>query len=260
MLDSQNIVLGFQDGKISIYSLTTDTLKCTASTQCTLVLPFLRGFDVINETLIVAAYCGRAIYLWDNNCQQVASTTSPFLSNSNIVQVITPNLVAFGTLEGAVLLYDAVNNFASMGEISTGSLVFINSLALNGQQLMAGASNGKIYFMNYLTMTTTSSVVVVDNAPVVSIAVFNTTFMGAVCQWMNFIYIVRMDSSGGSVVQTWAGHTSNINSLAYEWGVLLSGSSDTTVKVWDSNNGNLKRTINYGTDVYSLMLLNNSGE
>ena len=68
-----------------------------------------------------------------------------------------------------------------------------------------------------------------------------------------------MDINDGTVKQTLSGHTGYVNDfIAFDINCLISASHDSTIKIWNINEGKVLRTLRYDGCVLALKLINNN--
>jgi outer membrane protein assembly factor BamB len=254
MLDKDNIIFGFEDGLIQIYSISNRAFTCNATFTEFTDSPALNGVSVINSLQFAVSYCGSFVYIRNNSCQ-ILRKSQISASNYGIalsIEAISNSTLAVGTRDGFLLVLNASNMTVinAMHNINP-----MCSLVLYDNQLLIGDSFGSILLWNSTSYTNTllSMVVLEGNNPIKSIVVYQTNRM-AVASGIK-IYIVSLDWQNTlfNVAMTLIGHTDTINCVALISGMLYSGSSDGTVRAWNATSGNLIGNMSIGGAVYSLI-------
>jgi WD40 repeat protein len=254
MLGTNNIVFGLSDGNIQIYSIESQAFTCTAQFLGSgKTSPFVRAMSVLNSKEFAACYEYGIITVWNVKCEQVSTTNVDGAPDLYALYIMSSTELAVGTINGDVWLFKPPDTLTSISStMNAGSSNIIYSLVFNGTYLVSGDSAGYITFWIYPDYTNNGNLLIADGNYVVSM-VFYTNYL-AVAAGKN-IFIVTLSEKNVYVALTLTGHGSEITCLAYASGQLFSGSSDSTVMIWDASNGGVIERNKFDTSVYSLLLL-----
>jgi WD40 repeat protein len=244
-LDSSNIVLVMSDGTFKIFSLTTQAFICTGyyTVSCAGNKP--RGFDAWNSTLFAISYCGSYLKLWNSMCQEVASITTNLPRG---LKFLSSTILAVGTNSGQILQFNPANNLSQHNiTISGHSGNTIGTLAFNGTTLISGGLDRCIYFWTYQTGAQLGKITL--GASVINILIFNRNYLAVATG--NNIALINLNTS--TVMQNLTGHTAQVNYLDYSENQLFSAASDSTVRIWNVPNGSQDGSVNFNTNVNSVL-------
>lgn len=183
-----------------------------------------------------------------------STRTTPIIS-----MVVTPDArtIATGNYGSNITLWDVETRSPSRLEQHQGR---VNSLAIVGDRLVSGSGDGSIRVWD-ITNAYEIQEPLSAAARVLSLAAAND---GTVAAGYSDGYIRIWNIVDGSLVQAIAAHDDQVSSLAFspaDPDVLVSGSHDGTIKVWDwtIDSSQLVHRMDAGSKVTSLDIRGNDG-
>ena len=228
-------------------------------------------WDPANNWTLIATYPGHTSDIWDLayvNSTLMASSTRGQIHIWSTVTLFAVKIISVSS-DGLCLLYNGYLaggniNDLSIWDINTGNVISTlvghtllpSDIKSNGALVLASSGDDQTVIIWDLA-TYTKNYTLTGHTNSVEGLVFVTSNILASASSDNTIKI--WDVMNGVLVRTLTGHT---NAIQYAIDVLnnsilISGSTDQTVKVWDVDTGATLITLNIGTAVESLSVLQN---
>ena len=194
------------------------------------------------------------IFMWKMNSYEMMKTTKAHNSNiTSLTNINDRNLFASGSAQGEIKIWDS--NFVCIQTLNdqTGSIIGLIYWQISNSLISSsGDLKLNIYKSREIQLSKT---IYAHNKSVQNIAILDKNLI-ATCSGDKTIKIWN----GSTLITTIIGHIDFVYSLEYfkQEKLLISGSRDTLIKVWDASNFNLKANlIGHNSSVISLALIEN---
>ncbi|MGB5960137.1 MAG: serine/threonine-protein kinase [Coleofasciculaceae cyanobacterium] len=209
-LDGQTIVSASHDSKIKIWNLKTGYLKKTlcsnsGSVFCVAISP--------DGQKIVSGNWSNTIQIWN---LQTGKLNNTLIGHSDAVNsiAISPDgqTLVSGSSDSTIKTWNLQTGKLKNTMVGHTGIVYSIAISPDGETIVSGSSDKTIKIWNPKT------------------AWLNTTFIGNAAIFFN---------------STLAGHSNLVKSVAIspDGEIIVSGSSDDTIKIWHLKTGNLKTTL-----------------
>ena len=207
--------------------------------------------DQIDAETMVSVSRDKPIHIWQISTGQTLNTINVGASVFP-VKSLSNGLIACGLYGGNITIY----------EYSTGNLIqtlkghsnYVKSIEILNEQFMASGSSDTqviiwdlylyLYSIKYNLSQHQGGVMCVKRLSYNLMASGDDNGLIIIWNWLN-----------GSLVHKLIGHTRSVSLDLYDDQTLISGSRDTTIKLWNITNGQLIKTINTGIEISSLVML-----
>ncbi len=210
------------------------------------------AYHPIHKNILAVGRSDGTIRLWNTSRQEVLHTLGgregTVAGHTDIIFTLAfssdGNTLASGSADGTVRVWNTtdIENRQNVEELwkfsnHNGLVLTLAFLTADGNVLASGSKNGSIFFWNLITGEW-QDVISGDVFPaVLSLATFPERMLLATGRSDNMVRVWSL--SDGKLKHVFNGHEDNVTSLVFnsDGNMLISGSADGTVKLWDTSIG-----------------------
>ena len=238
------------------------TVKIWDSSDGTLLQEYTNHANHVNdmewiyEDTLASCSDDNTIQLWSANTSQQIQTINVGLNVISLKLIKNKNYLAAGMVNGNISVYRLNYGFLSFAFSLTGHTARVNDLILINESLLASSSDDTSIRIWDLTLNKEKFILNGHSSGVFGLKLINSNILAS-GSYDNTIKLWNIQN--GSEVRTLKGHTNRIYwslDLLNDEQTMVSGSLDQTIKLWDWTTGECLKTIETGTIIYSLSIIN----
>ncbi|BBM86652.1 protein kinase domain-containing protein [Candidatus Uabimicrobium amorphum] len=234
-----------KDFKIKIWDLSTHQLLHTFEGHNALINAIAFSPD---GTILVSASCDRAVRTWNISTKQ-----QELLFEGTFYSVAfhpNQNSVALASKDNDVIIVNLETKQEEYKFRGHCDYVFSTAFSKDGKYLASASCDKSVKIWNFETR---KQVYAIEETFFYNSIAFNPNYETIACNSEN--YTTKMWKLGkNKPVHNFRGHSDYILSVLFEGQFVVSGSWDTTVRIWDTTNKHATKVVTCGSPVNSISL------